>query len=133
MSTKTIEFGVCKFCGQQVTALPGYVGTQEEADLYASENCTCADGAGFRQVRKNIQLGRDQVDRLFGPAVRDYGGIPLAADQRAILKGIVDLVATGGISGATISFGDISSRIASTAKGSLRVVRTITHRDAAEV
>lgn len=116
--------GVCPFCGQIITALPSFIETQEEADDYAAENCSCGAGTQFRTIRKNQRTGHEYVDQLFGAAVRDRGEEPLPGEARDLLKHVVDMVATGMVKASNMLFGTVSAKVMMTGRGELRVIRT---------
>lgn len=116
--------GVCPFCGQIITALPSFIETQEEADDYAAESCSCGAGAQFRTIRKNQRTGHEYVDQLFGAAVRDRGEEPLPGEARDLLKHVVDMVATGMVKASNMLFGTVSAKVMMTGRGELRVIRT---------
>lgn len=121
--------GVCPFCGQIVTALPSYIETQDEANDYAAETCSCGAGAQFRAIRQNQRTGREYVDQLFGAAVRDRGEEPLPGEARELLKHVVDMVATGMVRASNILFGTVSAKVMMTGRGELRVIRTKVLKD----
>ena len=117
-------FGTCPFCGQTITALPAFIETEEEANDYAAENCTCEAGAHFRIIRKNQKIGHEYVDELFGAAVKDRGEEPLPGDAREMLKRVVDMVALGMVKASTTIFGTVSAKVMMTSRGELKVIRT---------
>lgn len=116
--------GVCPFCGQITTVLPSYIETEEEANEYAAETCTCDVGAQFRMIRQNQKIGHEYVDELFGAAVKDRGEEPLPGDAREVLKRIVDMVALGIVKASTTIFGSVSAKVMMTSRGELKVIRT---------
>ena len=116
--------GACPFCGQIITALPSYIETEEAANDYAAENCTCGAGAQFRMIRQNQKIGHEYVDELFGAAVKDRGEEPLPGDAREMLKRVVDMVALGIVKASTTIFGTVSAKVMMTSRGELKVIRT---------
>ena len=57
--------GRCKFCGQ--TRLVPFDCTQEEADLYAAENCACDNNL------KKVRQCSENIDQICGETARGFG------------------------------------------------------------
>ena len=85
--------GICRFCGQ--TRLVPFDCTQEEADMYAAENCSCNN-----ELKKCRQL-RENIDTLCGEACKDLGMDILEEETIEALKDVGTLCVYGYVGSAS--------------------------------
>ena len=87
--------GTCKFCGQ--TRLVPFECTQEEADLYAAENCACDNN-----LKKCRQLC-ENIDKLCGEECKQFGMDIIEESTIDALKEVGRLCVYGYINGASFA------------------------------
>ncbi len=120
--------GSCRFCGQ--IANVGYsFSTQEEADEYATEHCSCTEAVIQRESREQIGYAKERVKQLFGADAKENGFSPVKEDAViSILNSIVESVANKKLNWATLRIkGGGKATITATANGRIRVQRSVTH------
>ncbi len=124
-----MEFlGACKYCGQ-VTSGKREFSTQSDADEYATDNCGCDESQSERERAHQVTYAKERVRQLFGEDARRRGFEPVKNTEiLEILNLIVEGIAEGEFDWATVKIhGGGKATLASTARGGIRVQRSITH------
>ena len=81
------EYGVCRFCGQtKILAQP--MPTQEQADEYATQTCSCDPAKAVRRRKRETET----IQQMFG----EYA--PTVVD---LLQQVVDLIRDGLLESGT--------------------------------
>lgn len=121
-----VTTGACKYCGQLQEVGPHP--SQAAADETATEVCSCTRARTARRIAEQIEDARDRVNRLFGDGAEDLGFKPIAGDGAlALLENVVELIAKGPISSATINVrGQCKAKFSITSKGKIKVSRSET-------
>lgn len=121
-----VTTGACKYCGQIQEVGPHP--SQAAADETATEVCSCTRARTARRIAEQIEGARERVKRLFGDGAEDLGFKPIAGDGAlALLENVVELIAKGPISSATINVrGQCKAKFSITSKGKIKVSRSET-------
>lgn len=118
----------CPYCGQSMSSNGAFC-TRTEADEYAAEHCDCDTATFERRKREQVHDAQERVRRLFGASAEQYGFKQEKDDEIvSILNNIVESIANNRLQWATLRInkgGKVT--IALTAKGGIRVQRSITH------
>ncbi|PWM75463.1 MAG: hypothetical protein DBX59_01715 [Bacillota bacterium] len=117
--------GVCRYCGQFAEVGPHP--SQAAADETASEVCSCAAARMARREREQIEDAQERVRRLFGEGAEDLGFKAVHDDAVGLLERVVELIAKGPISSASINVrGRCKAKFSITSKGKIKVSRSET-------
>ena len=117
--------GTCQYCGQLQEVGPHP--SQAAADETASEVCNCQEARTARRVREQIEDAQERVQRLFGDGAENLGFKPVHVDAVSLLESVVELIARGPISSATINVrGQCKAKFSVTSKGKIKVSRSET-------
>lgn len=118
--------GVCQYCGQLVTTDLDFA-SQQEADIWATENCSCDDAEIARQKRESALQAERQVEVLYGPGCEEYGFKPLDVNSLAMLKNFVRTIAYGDTKkiSAVLSGRAGTFTATVTSKGKIKVSRAV--------
>lgn len=127
MSGEGFALGTCRYCGQLVN-LERERGSQEAADIAASEECSCFDARAERAIRRQIENAQDRIQKIFGSEAEELGFQPIAAPEPLkLMNDIAVLVARGYISSAVVNVrGQCKAKISLTSKEKIKVERSET-------
>lgn len=127
MSEEGFTLGTCRYCGQLVN-LERERGSQEAADIAASEECSCFDARAERAIRRQIENAQDRIQKIFGSEAEELGFQPIAAPEPLqLMNDIAVLVARGYISSAVVNVrGQCKAKISLTSKEKIKVERSET-------
>ena len=118
----------CPYCGQSMSSNGVFI-SRAEADEYAVDHCNCDAAVSERRKQEQIYYAQERVHKLFGEGAERYG-FKQAEDTSIIelLDKIVVSIADESLQWATLRITDGGKvTIAQTAKGGIRVQRSITH------
>lgn len=126
-------YGVCAFCGQVISTDLTF-GSQEEADIWATENCNCDMARIARRKRESLAQAINQVDLLYGEGCEQYGFKPLEPEALEILKTFTRSVAYGEATkiSAVLSGRAGTFKASLTLKGKIKVSRSISNAQVLE-
>lgn len=117
--------GACRYCGQLQEVGPHP--SQAAADETASEVCNCPRARDERRVRERAEDARERVARLFGDDAEELGFKPVADDAVRLLEQVVEMIARGPISSASLNIrGQCKAKFSVTSKGKIKVSRSET-------
>ena len=117
--------GACQYCGQLQEVGPHP--SQAAADETASEVCNCPRAREERRVRERAEDARERVGRLFGDSAEELGFKPVADDAVRLLESVVEMIARGPISSASLNIrGQCKAKFNVTSKGKIKVSRSET-------
>ena len=105
--------GVCKYCGQ---ITPVLAGTQEEADLLASEECEC--------IGADIKKRKEAVEKNAALIVEGKDG-----DIIEILGTAGIMILNEKISQLSLNTGEIKYKVSVNSKGQIKFVKTKTKQE----
>lgn len=122
--------GGCKFCGQ-ITALEVSVDwTEAMCDELATELCECAAAQDYTRKRKQKEKAMGAIGEQFGEKAEKKVGEEVVE----LLNDIADAVIEGKISSGMLDIGNgMKAKIAVTAKGLVKVEKTVTEKGTKEV
>ena len=119
MSVIVFEEKACPFCGQ--VRLGG-------------GDCDCDGAKRARKIADQIERAVGTIDDLFGEGCKESGYKPLPEKELQILNTLVELIANYKMHQAVLSFaGGIRAKLSHGAKGAIKVERSETKKDSAEV
>lgn len=117
--------GACRYCGQIQEVGPHQ--TQAEADDTASEVCNCPGARAARRERERVEDAQERVHRLFGDGAEELGFKPVHDAAVDLLDQVVELIAKGPISSASLNIrGQCKAKFSITSKGKIKVSRSET-------
>lgn len=117
--------GACQYCGQLQEVGPHP--SQAAADETASEVCNCPRARDERRVRERAEDARERVERLFGDSAEELGFKPVADAAVHLLESVVEMIARGPISSASLNIrGQCKAKFSVTSKGKIKVSRSET-------
>lgn len=117
--------GACQYCGQLQEVGPHP--SQAAADETASEVCNCPRARDERRVRERAEDARERVERLFGDSAEELGFKPVADDAVHLLESVVEMIARGPVSSASLNIrGQCKAKFSVTSKGKIKVSRSET-------
>lgn len=117
--------GACQYCGQLQEVGPHP--SQAAADETASEVCNCPRARDKRRVRERAEDARERVGRLFGDSAEELGFKPVADAAVHLLECVVEMIARGPISSASLNIrGQCKAKFSVTSKGKIKVSRSET-------
>lgn len=127
MSVESYAVGTCRYCGQLVS-LERERGSQEAADIAASEECSCYDSRTERATRRQIENAQDRIQKIFGGEAEELGFRPVNAPEPIqLLNDIAVLIARGYITSAVVNIrGQCRAKISLTSKEKIKVERSET-------
>ena len=126
-----MEYGECRYCGQTTTSLPAHLTTREQADEWATRNCSCAQSRRMQQEEQRIFDAVGRVRELFGEDCDRYGFRSLEQEYEeeilSALSALATLAAKGVIRAAAVQIiGEGKASITLDSKGNVRIGRSIT-------
>ena len=117
--------GACQYCDQLQEVGPHP--SQAAADETASEVCNCPRARDERRVRERAEDARERVERLFGDSAEELGFKPVADAAVHLLESVVEMIARGPISSASLNIrGQCKAKFSVTSKGKIKVSRSET-------
>lgn len=120
-----VTVGTCRYCGQIQEVGPHP--SQAAADETASEVCNCPDARRERRVFEQTADACERVQRLFGDEAVNLGFKPINDDAIHLLEHVVEMIARGPISSASINVrGQCKAKFSVTSKGKIKVSRSET-------
>lgn len=120
-----VTMGACQYCGQIQEVGPHP--SQSAADETASEVCNCPRARDERRVRERAEDARERVERLFGDSAEELGFKPVADDAVHLLESVVEMIARGPVSSASLNIrGQCKAKFSVTSKGKIKVSRSET-------
>lgn len=122
--------GGCKFCGQ-ITALEVPTDwTEEMCNELETELCECVEAQRYSRKKKKKEKASEAIEEQFGEKAENK----VEEKVVGLLIDIADAVIEGKINSGVLDIGNgIKSKIATTAKGFVKVERTVTKKGAKEV
>ena len=119
MNVKEFEETACPFCGQ--VRLGG-------------GDCDCDGAKRARKIEDQIKRAADTIDDLFGESCKERGYKPLPEKEIGTLNVLAELIANYKMHQAMLSFaGGIRAKLSHGTKGAIKVERSETKKDSAEV
>lgn len=119
MSVRVFEEKACPFCGQ--VRLGG-------------GDCDCDGAKRARKIADQIERAVGTIDDLFGESCKERGYKPLPEKEIGTLNVLAELIANYKMHQAMLSFaGGIRAKLSHGAKGAIKVERSETKKDSAEV
>ena len=119
MNTEIFEETACPFCGQ--VRLGG-------------GDCDCDGAKRARKIEDQIKRAADTIDDLFGESCKERGYKPLPEKEIGTLNVLAELIANYKMHQAMLSIaGGIRAKLSHGAKGAIKVARSETKKDSAEV
>ena len=120
-----VTTGACRYCGQLQEVGPHP--SQTAADETASEVCNCPQARNERRVHEQIEDACERIHRLFGDDAGSLGFRPIHDDAVGLLEHVVEMIARGPISSASINVrGQCKAKFSVTSKGKIKVSRSET-------
>lgn len=120
-----VTTGACRYCGQLQEVGPHP--SQTAADETASEVCNCPQARSERRVHEQIEDACERIHRLFGDDAGGLGFRPIHDDAVGLLEHVVEMIARGPISSASINVrGQCKAKFSVTSKGKIKVSRSET-------
>lgn len=122
--------GGCRFCGQ-IAALEVPVGwTEETCDELATELCGCAAAQAYAGKKRQKEKAMETIEEQFGGKAEKKVGEEVVE----LLNDIADAVIEEKIDSGTLDIGHgMKAKIAVTAKGLVKIERTVTEKGTKEV
>lgn len=122
--------GGCKFCGQ-ITALEVPSDwTSELCNELATELCSCIDAETYTRKKRQKEKAVEAIEEQFGDKAEDK------ADEETVglLATIAEMVIEKKLNSGTLDMGNgMKAKITITAKGLVKVERTMTEKGTKEV
>lgn len=120
-----VQAGSCRFCGQMAQIETLFPWPQEKLDEAATEMCKCGEAQNYTSRKKRVEKAKRTIERQFGKY------LPGTAVE--LLKTAVDLVEEDQIDSLTLDAGNgLKAKIFITRKGSIKVEKTETRKEAQE-
>lgn len=105
-----MKIGVCPWCGQ--ANMEKEFDTQEEADRYAAENCSCTEAVHERNILRKAADARAIVWQFFGEDCDESEfGSELASEIIEALYLLTDRIVRGYIDRASLKIGTTTADI----------------------
>ena len=127
--------GVCAYCGQAVVSDLDF-SSQPDADVWATENCSCPEAEMERVKRDRVRGAEARVVDLFGRGCEKYGFRPVDDGTVLLVIQLVRMVAHGDVDRMTAvlpfsSGGKVTAAL--TSKGTVKVTRSVGNALAFEI
>ena len=130
MKEYKVIHGGCRFCGQIIAIEVPEECTEGVADELATEECICDEASSYRIRKKRKDRANKAIEEQFG----DNSKHPIKEDLKEFLKTAADMIVEYRINSVTVDIGlGIKAKIGSTAKGNIKVEKTITEKKTEEV
>ena len=123
-----IPIGVCAYCGQVGRLNDERFDTQEEADEYATEHCSCAAAQSEQRMNERIANAKEHARDIFGEGATEYGFRPVA-DNRifSLLDQLIELVVRQQVNRASLIIrGECRATVSMKSKGEIEIGRSET-------
>lgn len=117
----SMRTGYCRFCGQANYMQASDACTQEQLDMWATEECGCPEGKEERERKLQEDKAERNISKLFGEY--DAGGI---------LRAAVHPVALGAVDSVVVNIGNGIKATLKLNKGKIQVMKTTTLTDTME-
>lgn len=122
--------GGCKFCGQIAALEVPTDWTEEMCNELATELCECVEAQSYSRKKKQKEKAAEAIEEQFGEKAESKVEEKVAG----LLIDIADAVIEEKINSGSLDIGNgMKAKIAITAKGLVKVERTVTEKGAKEV
>ena len=116
--------GACRYCGQVSAEQPEEMRSQDQADDWVTEHCSCTRAAMDRRIKERVLDAQERVRELFGENCREYGFQSVEPQAVEVLEELAALAARDVIRTATVQLrGHGKANISVSAKGAIKVAR----------
>lgn len=128
--------GICKHCGQLVSVDDITIRTEEEANEYASNHCSCPEAAreyerlaardrAAKERDQALTRAQEQIDDLFGEGAAGYGLLEVKEEIRELMHGTATLIYDNNMKDATMNINScVKVKISKSSKGKLIFMRS---------
>lgn len=125
------QFGECKFCGQIARIEALFPWTEAECNECATELCNCNEARMYTNKKTQKEKGAEQIEAKFGEKALVLGNHERVLETlNACMVNVVDEV----FSKVSIRINEhIKADISINSKGKVKVSRTVTDTETAEV
>ena len=121
--------GACKFCGQIATIEVPEEWSAEMRDELATELCDCYEATVYQHRKKRKEKAIDALGEQFGPQSKHPAGERIMQ----LMKESVDLIVEELLNSVTVDIGcGVKAKLGTTAKGNIKVEKTITEKTTKE-
>lgn len=96
--------GTCRFCGQMAAT---EMRTQQDADEYATANCSCEEGKVYREKEACL----DRIAEICQAPRAETGVNPLSEEEARFVRSVADRVAIGAVEAADLNIRGTAIRL----------------------
>lgn len=127
MSKEKIQFGECRFCGQQIQLDIEAELTEQQCQEEATMRCQCPDAVEYQKKRNRKEKAMQNVSELFGDGAQPE--MQVGESVVNILKAGVEEIYNGGVAKVQLNLrGGVKASISQNSKGEINVERTDTKK-----
>lgn len=122
------QFGECRYCGQSKLLRTAAPWSEEDCNEAATEMCSCASAREYARKKKRKENVIQAIKENFG----EKAALQLP-EVEEIMMAAVESITEDKIDSVTVKTGNAKCCLSSTAKGTVKVARTVTKNDSMEV